>query len=111
MSENTETRYEKIISSIVGVTAYQIEGVASLSSDTDNKLTGRLFRSSGKGVLVDMLGGNKVNIDIFVNIYYGYKIPDLAYELQSKIISEVEKSTAYKVSAVNVNVVGVVFKA
>ena len=46
MSENNETRYEKIISSIVGVTAYQIEGVASLSSDTDNKLTGRVFRST-----------------------------------------------------------------
>ncbi len=112
MIEDTEERYENIIASIVGVAAYQVDGIASLSSDADNKFTGRVFRGIGKGVRVNIIGNDKrCVIDVFVNVYYGFKIPDLAYDLQQKIISEVEKGTAYKVDAVNVNVQGVVFRS
>ena len=43
-----------------------------------------------------------------VNIYYGYVIPVVVCKLQEKIKQEIEKSTFYKVSSVNVNVVGIV---
>jgi len=109
--KDIESKYEDIITSIVGVSAYQVEGIASLSSESDNKLTGKLFSSVGKGIQVDMMQGNTVVIDVMVNVYYGYKINDLAFELQQKIITEVEKATNYKVEAVNVNVIGVVFRS
>ncbi|MDE6372615.1 MAG: Asp23/Gls24 family envelope stress response protein, partial [Clostridia bacterium] len=42
------------------------------------------------------------------NIYYGDVIPVVVCKLQEKIIQEIEKSTFYKVSSVNVNVVGII---
>jgi len=101
-----DNRYENIIASIASVAAYQVQGVASLSSESGH---GKSFKGGSKGVMVTTLGKESVTIDITINAYYGYKVPDLAFDLQNKIREEVEKATIYKVKSVNVSVVGVVF--
>lgn len=101
-----DSRYERIIASIASVAAYQVEGVASLSTNSGRS---KLLKGAGKDVLVTTLNDNRVIIDININAYYGYKVPDLAYDLQNKIKEEVEKATNYTVKSVNVSVVGVVF--
>ncbi|NCA67711.1 MAG: Asp23/Gls24 family envelope stress response protein [Clostridia bacterium] len=106
---DSDSRYESIITSIVGVAVYQVEGVAALSTDSGKSFSGKLFRGTGKSVLVTTLKDNQVIIDISINAYYGHKIPDLAYNVQNKVKEEVEKATNYKVKSVNISVVGVVF--
>lgn len=104
-----DSKYESIIASIVGVAVYQVEGVASLSTDSGASFRGKLFRGKGKSVQVTMHKDNLVVIDVSINAYYGHKVPDLAFDVQNKVKEEVEKATSYKVSAVNVTVIGVVF--
>ncbi|MBQ7653303.1 MAG: Asp23/Gls24 family envelope stress response protein [Clostridia bacterium] len=101
-------KYENIISSLTASTVAQIDGVADLSIDTG--VVGRFFKSQGNSVQVTLTEKKDAMIDVSFKAYYGYKIPDLAYRIQSAVIEKVEAATPYKVKAVNINVVGVVFK-
>lgn len=103
-------RYENIIASITTATVSQISGVADLSLDSGATFTGKMFRSQNNSVQVTVTHSMEVIININVKAYYGYKVPDLAYEIQTTVKSKVESSTPYKVKSINVNVIGVVFK-
>ena len=48
-------------------------------------------------------------IDIFLNVYYGYRIPQVAWEIQETIRKEVKTMTGEDAGAVNIHVQGVVF--
>ncbi|HAE88604.1 MAG TPA: hypothetical protein DCG79_01885 [Clostridiales bacterium] len=102
-----DNRYEDIIASIAAVAAFKVNGVASLSGVAG--MEGKAQKKQPKSVIVTMLPGDRVVIDVYVNAFSGVTVPDLAYDLQERIAAEVEKSTKYKVKAVNVNVAGVVF--
>lgn len=101
-----DNRYEEIIASIAAVAAFKVDGVASLSCVAGMK--GKSPRKMPRSVVVAIEEDN-VTIDIYVNAFSGVTVPDLAYDLQKSISSEVEKATKFKVKAVNVNVAGVVF--
>ena len=102
-----DTRYEDIIASIAAVAAFKVAGVASLSSVAG--MRGKSQRRHPKSVVVAISEGDQVTIDVFVNAFSGVSIPDLAYDLQQTVCTEVEKATKFKVKAVNVNVAGIVF--
>ena len=109
MAKNEE-RYEEIIASIVVSTVSQIEGVADLSQDSGATFSGKLFRSTGSNVQVTLVSDNQVVVDICIKAYYGTRVPELAYAIQNAVQEKVKSSTPYQVRAVNVHVVGVVFK-
>ena len=48
-----------------------------------------------------------IDIDTFVLVKYGQRIPDLAWDVQEKIKDNLERYTGYNVRAVNVNVQGI----
>ena len=48
-----------------------------------------------------------IDIDTFVFVKYGQRIPDLAWDVQEKIKDNLERYTGYSVRAVNVNVQGI----
>ena len=102
-----DTRYEDIIASIAGVAAFKVNGVASLSSVAG--MRGKTQRRQPKSVSVTISDGDLVTIDVYVNAFSGISVPDLAYDIQQTICTEVENATKFKVKAVNVNVAGVVF--
>ena len=108
MSSEIE-KYENIISSLTASTVSQIDGVADLSIDSGSML-GRIFKSKGNSVQVSLNDKKEAVIDVSFKAYYGYKVPELSFEIQQSVISKVEAATPYKVKAVNINVVGVVFK-
>lgn len=110
-TKSSPDRYADIIASVTAVAIFKVEGVASLSSQSgrlisDNKLTGR-----GRKSIQVYIVGDKVTIDIFLNVYYGHKLPDLAFNIQEMVKNEVAKATHFKVDKVNINVLGVVFPA
>jgi len=47
---------------------------------------------------------------MFVNVIYGYKIPEVAATLQKSVVSAVESMTGLQVDAVNIHVGGIVFE-
>ncbi|MDR2090851.1 MAG: Asp23/Gls24 family envelope stress response protein [Clostridiales bacterium] len=54
------------------------------------------------------ISNDKVFIDVNVNAGFEYNVPDIAYEIQTRIKKEIERRTKYTVEKVNVNVVGVI---
>lgn len=107
-SKSNET-YINVISSITGSAASQVDGVVSVTYGNGKKTKiGRKTSAKNKAIDVVIYDNRLVKIEISVNIYYGYVIPVVVCKLQEKIKQEIEKSTFYKVSSVNVNVVGIV---
>ena len=103
-----DNRYERIITSIAGVAAMKVSGVASLSS-VSGMAGKKSQKRQPKSVLVTIVGKDIVSIDIYVNAFSGVSVPDLAYDIQQCVCSEVESATKFKVKAVNINVAGIIF--
>ena len=53
--------------------------------------------------------GDRVNIDVTVDVLYGYNVPDVAFNIQESVKHNIESMSKYKVDSVDVHVQGVVF--
>ena len=101
---------EDVIGIIAGLAASEVEGIAGMTLgfvDGINQILGGNKKYS-KGVKID-LDGKKVTVDLFVNIKYGVRIPDVAWAAQNAVKNAVETMTGLEVVAVNINVQGITF--
>jgi len=67
-------------------------------------------RKSGDGIRVVSVEDGKVpatTVDVYIRTKYGYRIPDLVWDVQEKVKANLERYTGYTVTAVNVNVQGI----
>ncbi|HCJ01594.1 MAG TPA: hypothetical protein DIC18_02805 [Clostridiales bacterium] len=101
-----DSRYEETIASIAAQAALKVEGVASLSDAS--AMRGKTQKRQPKSVIVER-NESVVRIDVYVNAFAGVSVPDMAYDIQQNITKEVQAQTSFKVSAVNINVAGIVF--
>lgn len=102
MKSNTEV-YAEIIADIASRAAAEIEGAELLGKNPD-KL--RIIKDNDVHAYVK--SDNTVDIDIYLNILYGYNIPDTVCKVQIAIKKAIEKETCYKVGEVNVSVVSII---
>ena len=51
-----------------------------------------------------------ITIDLYIIVKYGLRIPDLALKLQDKEREVISKLTGLSVSAVNINIEGIIFE-
>lgn len=101
---------EDVIGIIAGLAASEVEGIAGMTLgfvDGINQILGSNKKYS-KGVKIE-LDGKKVTVDIFVNVKYGVRIPDVAWAAQTAVKNAVETMTGLEVVAVNINVQGIIF--
>lgn len=101
---------EDVIGIIAGLAASEVEGIAGMTLgfvDGINQILGGNKKYS-KGVKIE-LEGKKVTIDLYVNVKYGVRIPDIAWAAQNAVKSAVENMTGLDVAAVNINVQGITF--
>lgn len=101
---------EDVIGIIAGLAASEVEGIAGMTLgfvDGINQILGGNKKYS-KGVKIE-LEGKKVTIDLYVNVKYGVRIPDIAWAAQNAVKSAVENMTGLDVIAVNINVQGITF--
>ena len=101
---------EDVIGIIAGLAASEVEGIAGMTLgfvDGINQILGGNKKYS-KGVKIE-LEGKKVTIDLYVNVKYGVRIPDIAWDAQKAVKSAVENMTGLDVVAVNINVQGITF--
>ena len=101
---------EDVIGIIAGLAASEVEGIAGMTLGFVygiNQILGGNKKYS-KGVKID-LDGKKVTVDLFVNIKYGVRIPDVAWAAQNAVKNAVETMTGLEVVAVNINVQGITF--
>ena len=101
---------EDVIGIIAGLAASEVEGIAGMQLGLVEGIS-QMFGNSkkySKGVKIE-LEGRKVTIDLYVNVKYGVRIPDIAFAAQNAVKSSVENMTGLEVAAVNVNVQGITF--
>ncbi|MDD4776206.1 MAG: Asp23/Gls24 family envelope stress response protein [Syntrophomonas sp.] len=101
---------DEVVSTVAGLAAVEVEGVANMSGGWGTDLVEKLGRKNlGKGIKVES-SGDQTSIDIFLIIEFGYAIPKVAESVQREVKQAVETMTGLTVTAVNVHVVSVMTK-
>ena len=102
------TYKKNVVISIVSLATQEINGIASISRTAVSAIKSALSKNINRGIIVEF-ENNTTSIDVFVNVKFGYSVKDVAFRVQENIKSSVESMTEFKVSSVNVHVVGVTF--
>ncbi len=98
---------DDVVANIVGLAATEVEGVTSLYGNITNELLSKhAMRNTSKGVRISY-EGNKVTVDVAINIGYGFSIPDVSANVQDKTKTAVETMTGLEVVGVNVKIASV----
>ena len=96
---------------IVELASKTIQGIPNIkTASRSGSKFGLGRKGAGIKVSVDHSQG-LMDIDAYVLVKYGQRIPDLAWDVQEKIKDNLERYTGYNVRAVNVNVQGVYAEA
>ena len=107
--ENTNIKIaDDVIAVIAGAAASEVSGVASMAGGFAG-LISEVFsvkKNFAKGIKVET-GDKETKIDVNIIVEYGVRIPDVAYEIQTRVKKAVEGMTGLKVSEVNVHIQGV----
>lgn len=97
----------EVVSAIAGISAAEVEGIESMVGGGINDIAGKLgVKNHSKGVKVDIVG-NKVSLDIAVNMRFGYSIPKISAKVQDKVSQAINSMTGLEVTKVNVRIAGI----
>jgi len=109
-SEEGKLSYKRnVVHSIVKLATQEISGIASLSGNAFPVWKRMFNKNYNHGVVIEFGEDNDVYVEVYVNVLFGYSVKDVAFRVQENVKSSIESMTEYKVSSINVNVVGVVF--
>ncbi|MDP4092056.1 MAG: Asp23/Gls24 family envelope stress response protein [Bacillota bacterium] len=98
---------DEVVAIISGIAATEVSGVAGMSGGIAGGIAEMLGRKNlSKGVKVEV-GEKEAAIDLYIIVEYGYRIPDIAWEIQEKVKKSVETMTGLNVVEVNIHVQGV----
>ena len=99
---------DDVVAVIAGKAVSEAPGVYAMAGGfaggISEVLSGK--KNLSKGIKVDV-GEKETKIDVNIIVEYGTRIPDVAYEIQTKVKKAVETMTGLKVVEVNVHVQGV----
>lgn len=92
---------------IAGIATSEVPGVAGMSSGITGGIAEALGRVNlSKGVKV-ITRENTTTVDIYVIVRYGYRIPDLAFEIQEHVKNRIEEQAGIVVDYIHIHVQGV----
>lgn len=98
---------DEVVAIIAGLAATEVDGVASMAGNVTNELVSRLgMKNLSKGVKVSVIEG-KVNVDLALNLCYGYSIPVISKNVQERVKTAIENMTGLEVVEVNIRIAGV----
>lgn len=92
---------DDVIATVSGIAIEDIKGVAGLAAGGKEIAFG--IKAPAKTVRAEMKD-NFVVVDLDIVVNYGTNIPEVAWEVQSKVKKAVESMTGLVVQKVNVNV-------
>ena len=98
---------DEVVATIAGLAATEVEGVASMAGNITNELIGKLgVKNLSKGVKV-LVTDRSVDVDLALNIEYGYSIMEVSEKVQDRVKSAIENMTGLEVAMVNIRIVNV----
>lgn len=98
---------DEVVAIIAGIAAMEIPGVASMSGSIAGEIAEAFGRKNlSKGVKVEV-GEKEAAVDLYVIVEYGYRIPEVAWNIQEKVKKAIETMTGLDVVEVNIHIQGV----
>ena len=98
---------DKVVAIIAGLAATEVEGVASMAGNITNELVSKLGKKSlSKGIRVKVEDGI-VNVNVALNIAYGYSVPKTCKKVQEKVKAAIENMTGLEVEKVDIQIANV----
>lgn len=95
---------DEVIAVIASMAASEVEGVASMVTGVAGNFAELIgMKNTSKGVKITK-DADTVALDLAIIVEYGAKIPDVSWNVQTKVKRDVEDMTGLSVSAVNVSV-------
>ena len=96
------------VATYAGIAVSEVPGVYGMAGGFAAGITESLSgkKNLAKGIKVDVEEKN-AKIDVSIIVEYGARIPEVAYEIQTRVKKSVENMTGLKVLEVNVHVQGV----
>ena len=95
------------VATYAGIAVSEVQGVYGMAggfAGITEALSGR--KNLAKGIKVEVTDKN-ARIDVNIIVEYGARIPEVAFEIQTRVKKSVESMTGLKVLEVNVHVQGV----
>ena len=99
-----------ILLSIISLATKEISGVSSLQDSFAMKFKKIFTRADSTGVKLKVSSNGQLIIDVYVRIYSGNNVPDVAFKVQENIKNNIVSMVEMRVGKINVHVVGVDFK-
>ncbi|HEX9025692.1 MAG TPA: Asp23/Gls24 family envelope stress response protein [Clostridium sp.] len=106
-NENGSINYsEEVLAKIVGLSTMECYGVVGMVSKNASEGLWELMgiENLSKGVKLQLISENKLQIELFVMVEYGTKISVISNNIIQKVRYSVENYTGLKVSSITVNV-------
>ena len=98
---------DEVVAIIAGLAATEVEGVASMAGNITNELVSKLGKKSlSKGIRVKVEDGI-VNVNVALNIAYGYSVPKTCKKVQEKVKAAIENMTGREVEKVDIQIANV----
>lgn len=96
------------VATYAGIAVSEVPGVYGMAGGFAAGITESLSgkKNLAKGIKVDVEEKN-AKIDVSIIVEYGARIPEVAFEIQTRVKKSVENMTGLKVLEVNVHVQGV----
>ena len=109
-SENGRVYCDKsIMLSIINLAAKEISGVSALCNKFASGIK-RFFSSNYfEGVKVSYPKKGSIVIDVYIKVFFGYSVSDVAYRVQENIKNGISSMLDVKIDGINIHVLGVDF--
>ena len=95
-----------ILLSIINLATKEINGVESLTNEELPLLT-RITKKKSEGVMIKFDANGTLNVDVYIRVYIGNSVPDIAYRVQENIKNSLNSMVGIKPGKINVHVSGV----
>ena len=100
---------EDVIATIVANAVAEVDGIVGLSTKPGADIADMIGKKNwGKGMKIIISENDEVSIDCNVNVGYGQSVVTVAKAVQDAVTAAVESTTGIKVTAINVNVCGII---
>ncbi len=100
---------QEVIATIASVATKEIDGVAGMAACPANLKKFLVKSPSAKSINI-ALNDDIAVIDVYVNLKYGARIPEVSESIQKSVKEAVQNMTGIVVSKVNVFVSGITFE-
>lgn len=100
---------EDVISTLVIHAVADVEGCAGLSTKPGADIVDMIGKKNwGKGLKVSIGENNALNVECNILVQYGQSVVAVAQAVQDAVCAAIESTTGIQLTAINVNVCGIV---